>query len=62
MSYTVGKVFKTLTQESCKETKCRITNQINAGNISKGYGYLRWNDDGGQRRAVSEGVSRYHNQ
>ena len=61
ISYTVGKVFKSLTQESCKETKRRITNQINAGNISKGYGYLRWNDDGGQLRAVKEGVRRYRN-
>ena len=59
MSYTVGKVFKSLTQESCKETKRRITDQINAGNISKGFGYLRWDDDGGQLRAVIEGVRRY---
>jgi hypothetical protein len=61
MSYTVGKVFKSLTQESCKETKRKITDQINAGNISKGCGYLRWNDDGGQLGAVSEGVGRYRN-
>jgi len=37
MSYTVGKVFKSLTQESCKETKRRITNQINAGNVMDTY-------------------------
>ena len=41
--------------------KRRITNQINAGNISKGYGYLRWNDDGGQLRAGIEGGRRYRN-
>ena len=59
MSYTVEKLFKSLTQESCKETKRRITDQINAGNISKGCGYLRWNDDGGQLGAGVKSVSRY---